>query len=188
MSKRKFTHYAWIRRVVADSKKRHWLKTKGDEINKRNIPGEQWFVDVLAKYNLFRKPVNHRRVPNRIDQYHRNYPFGKRIIDVFFPFLLLAVEVDGEYHNKEEQIKDDKRKDMALSRFGITVLRIKDFDEDAAKSVINEILNRCEKFKKNGKMKRLVRELTKRDVIKMTIDSDYIDMSRSKLRKKSPHS
>ena len=49
---------------------------------------------------------------------------GKWIVDFFFPEVRLAIEVDGEVHDRADQRERDRQKDRDCERFDITVLRI----------------------------------------------------------------
>jgi very-short-patch-repair endonuclease len=55
--------------------------------------------------------------------FHRQKPILNYIVDFYCHELLLAIEIDGDYHNHENQIKKDLKKDSELMAYGITVLR-----------------------------------------------------------------
>jgi ATP-dependent DNA helicase RecG len=50
------------------------------------------------------------------------------IVDFYFPRSLVAIEVDGGYHETAEQRRKDQIKDKALRRQGIVVLRFSNED------------------------------------------------------------
>ena len=51
--------------------------------------------------------------------------FGKYVVDIYIPDLLLGVEIDGPYHlKKKDRLRDEYLKDS----FGIDILRIPDKD------------------------------------------------------------
>jgi len=45
------------------------------------------------------------------------------ILDFYCPQLLLGIEIDGEYHNKKEQVEYDKRRDEVIKKYGIKIVR-----------------------------------------------------------------
>lgn len=49
---------------------------------------------------------------------------GKWITDFFFPDIRLAIELDGPYHLRSQQITRDRQKDEDCKKYDITVLRI----------------------------------------------------------------
>lgn len=55
----------------------------------------------------------------------RQYSIDHYVIDFYCPKLKLAVEIDGEYHEKPEQKIYDKERQTYLEKFGITFVRIK---------------------------------------------------------------
>ncbi|MCL6495769.1 MAG: DUF559 domain-containing protein [Ignavibacterium sp.] len=55
----------------------------------------------------------------------RQYSIDHYVIDFYCPKLKLAVEIDGEYHEKQEQKIYDKERQSYLENFGITFVRIK---------------------------------------------------------------
>ena len=51
--------------------------------------------------------------------------FGKYVVDIYIPDLLLGVEIDGPYHlKKKDRLRDEYLKDS----FDIDILRIPDKD------------------------------------------------------------
>jgi len=51
--------------------------------------------------------------------------FGKYVVDIYIPDLLLGIEIDGPYHlKKRDQVRDEYLKDS----FGIDIWRIPDKD------------------------------------------------------------
>lgn len=83
----------------------------------------------------FRKPTAAERELGRIlwkinagamrGRYRMQHPIsGKWIVDVFFPEVRLAIEVDGEYHTSKRQQSRDAQKEADCARFDITLLRL----------------------------------------------------------------
>ena len=58
--------------------------------------------------------------------FHRQKPIGNFILDFFCHELMLGIEVDGYSHQIPEVQKKDKKKEMAISHFGIAILRFTD--------------------------------------------------------------
>lgn len=59
------------------------------------------------------------------DKFKREHVIsGKWISDFFFPDIRLAIELDGSYHLRSQQITRDRQKDEDCEKFDITVLRI----------------------------------------------------------------
>lgn len=49
---------------------------------------------------------------------------GKWILDFYFPEYRLGIEVDGSYHNLEEQIQKDREKAKDCEKLEITLIRV----------------------------------------------------------------
>jgi very-short-patch-repair endonuclease len=56
-------------------------------------------------------------------QFHRQVPVNKYIIDFYCHELMLAIEIDGDYHNRISQSANDQIRQEILEGFGITMLR-----------------------------------------------------------------
>jgi very-short-patch-repair endonuclease len=56
-------------------------------------------------------------------QFHRQVPVNKYIIDFYCHELMLAIEIDGEYHNRIHHSRNDQIRQEILEGFGITMLR-----------------------------------------------------------------
>ena len=68
-------------------------------------------------------------------KFKREHPIsGKWIVDFFFRDVRLAIEVDGSIHQTAKQKKRDRQKDEDCARFGITMLRINNWEIDGDKS------------------------------------------------------
>jgi very-short-patch-repair endonuclease len=53
---------------------------------------------------------------------------GKWILDFFFYENRLAIEVDGSFHSSPQQKKRDLEKERACENFGITLIRISNYE------------------------------------------------------------
>ena len=58
-------------------------------------------------------------------KFRRQYSIGPYVADFCCPELKLTVELDGEYHDYDEQIIYDKERENYLKRFGFDILHIK---------------------------------------------------------------
>ncbi|SNR75792.1 Very-short-patch-repair endonuclease [Lutibacter agarilyticus] len=76
----------------------------------------------------------------------RQHPIGIYIVDFYIHKYNLVIEVDGEYHDKQEQIIKDKERTNFLEFNGLKVIRFKNKEvENDILSVINQIRNEIEK-------------------------------------------
>lgn len=56
-------------------------------------------------------------------KFRRQHPLGNFIVDFYCPEKKLAVELDGEHHENEEQLAYDQKRACLLGHKGIKVLR-----------------------------------------------------------------
>jgi len=61
-------------------------------------------------------------------QFLRQRPLDQYIVDFFCPDSMLAIEIDGESHNLEIQVKQDPIRQKRLEAFGVRFLRFTDMD------------------------------------------------------------
>lgn len=59
------------------------------------------------------------------ERFLRQYSVDKYVIDFYCPKLKLAVEVDGDIHDLQDQKEYDKNRQDYLENFGINFIRIK---------------------------------------------------------------
>jgi very-short-patch-repair endonuclease len=79
--------------------------------------------------------------------FRRQHPIGPYILDFYCVKAKLAIEVDGEYHSRDEQILRDQIRDAYLADIGIAVHRVIARDllmdpEETITGVINVTLER----------------------------------------------
>jgi very-short-patch-repair endonuclease len=60
--------------------------------------------------------------------FHRQKPLGYYIVDFYCNPLRLAIEIDGEVHNNEENIIQDRQRQEMLEDYGIRFLRFTNRD------------------------------------------------------------
>lgn len=94
------------------------LKEFAKQNRKNMTPSEQ------ALWNALRKSLGSWR-------FRRQHPIGDYIADFICLSEKLVVEVDGEYHNTEEQRIDDKVRTHSLRQMGFRVIRFSNHEVDA---------------------------------------------------------
>jgi len=67
--------------------------------------------------------------------FHRQKPLLNYIVDLYCYELDLVIEIDGLYHNWEEQDDKDVLRDKELAAFGLTVLRFT--EREVRKDMVN---------------------------------------------------
>jgi len=92
------------------------MRVKGDTHQARKLRRTMTLPEVLLWRELRKKP-NGR-------QYRRQHPAGPYVLDFFCAPANLAIEVDGESHNRGNQPARDERRDKWLEAKGIRVMRI----------------------------------------------------------------
>ncbi|MDR3168351.1 MAG: endonuclease domain-containing protein [Candidatus Peribacteria bacterium] len=56
-------------------------------------------------------------------KFTRQKPIDYFILDFYCAELLLGIEIDGEYHNEEQQAENGQARTQKLNEYGITILR-----------------------------------------------------------------
>lgn len=70
-------------------------------------------------------------------QFHRQVPMLKYIVDFYCHELLLAIEVDGEFHKYPDVSTNDLERQEKIETYGVNFLR---FDNKEIKQDINSVL------------------------------------------------
>ncbi len=60
--------------------------------------------------------------------FHRQKPVGDYIVDFYCSRAKLIIEIDGEYHTKDEATKNDKARDAYMQSLGLTTVRFTNFE------------------------------------------------------------
>ena len=83
--------------------------------------------------------------------FHRQKPLLNYIVDLYCYELALVIEIDGQYHNWEEQYDKDIVRDKELGAYGLTVLR---FTEQEARKEMQNVLRTIEQhiFERNPEL------------------------------------
>lgn len=80
-------------------------------------------------------------------KFRRQHPINNFVLDFYCHAHKLSIEIDGEYHNTEEQIAKDKERTSMISQLGIMELR---FTNNEVETAIENVLKKIEKaFQKN---------------------------------------
>jgi very-short-patch-repair endonuclease len=75
-------------------------------------------------------------------KFRRQHPVNNFIVDFYCHEYKLVIEVDGDYHNDEDQIKYDLDRTSDLINFGLKVIRFTNHEIiNNVDHVIEEILN-----------------------------------------------
>jgi len=114
------------------SKRRHTLETKAKlaaKMKARHDNGTAWNIGKSRWNNEPSWPEKFfiQVIENEFEDknYSREYPVGIYAIDFAWPDKKLAIEIDGEQHQRFDEVKArDKRKDQVLAEAGWKVLRI----------------------------------------------------------------
>lgn len=80
-------------------------------------------------------------------KFRRQHPIGLYIVDFYCHQLNLVIEIDGDYHNIQEQIEKDKERTQNLETDGLQLIRFtnKDVMENLEK-IISEIMIKTEEI------------------------------------------
>jgi very-short-patch-repair endonuclease len=92
------------------------MTVKGDKHNARRLRRSMSLPEVLLWREL-------RKKPNGL-QYRRQHPAGPYVLDFFCATANVAIEVDGEAHNRGDRPHRDAARDQWLRSQGIRVMRI----------------------------------------------------------------
>lgn len=79
-------------------------------------------------------------------RFRRQHPLGNYILDFYNHELKLCIEVDGKYHDSDEQKEYDSERSEFLDFNGVEVIRFKNIEtENDIEKVINKIKNVVER-------------------------------------------
>ncbi|MDB4921132.1 endonuclease domain-containing protein [Mucilaginibacter sp.] len=67
--------------------------------------------------------------------FHRQKPLLNYIVDLYCYELNLVIEIDGHYHNYEEQYEADLVRDEELEKYDLIILRFT--EQEARKDMVN---------------------------------------------------
>ncbi len=98
-----------IRDIVAGMK----LKYEQAKVMRRNLTQGEFVLWDVLRHSEPGDPI-----------FRRQYPFGPYILDFYRIRAKLAVEVDGQVHDQEEQALKDERRDAWLATHGVYTYRV----------------------------------------------------------------
>ncbi len=79
-----------------------------------------------AEVIIWSQIKNKQRLDRR---FLRQFSIGKYILDFYCPNIKLAIEIDGDSHFKsKEKSEYDNMRENYLKQFGITILRLTNYD------------------------------------------------------------
>jgi len=61
-------------------------------------------------------------------RFRAQHPIDKFIVDFYCHEALLAIELDGEIHKKEEVAERDEGREIEIKKLGITLVRFKNYE------------------------------------------------------------
>jgi len=93
----------------------------------RRLRNDSTLGEVLIWNELKRKALGF--------DFHRQKPLLNYIVDFYCSELNLVIEIDGHYHNNEENVNADIFRDAELSKYGLTVVRFT--EQEVRKDMIN---------------------------------------------------
>jgi very-short-patch-repair endonuclease len=76
-------------------------------------------------------------------KFRRQHPISNYIADFYCHKAKLIIEIDGEYHNNEEQILIDKERTKYFNEIGLTEIR---FSNQQVLFEIENVLNKIDKI------------------------------------------
>ena len=83
----------------------------------------------------------HLRLKPKGFRFRRQHPFSQYVLDFYCHKLKLAIEVDGKYHETNEQRDFDKKRTDELNYLGIQELRFNNEDVNDRFEEVLDIIN-----------------------------------------------
>ncbi len=108
--------------------------------NRKQLRNNTTQAEKMLWYELKNNQLSGRK-------FRRQHSVGNYILDFYCPEERLAIELDGEHHEEDEQKEYDQKRTEYLNGLKITVVRFKNTDVIFGRdSIVKKIL---EKFKKD---------------------------------------
>jgi very-short-patch-repair endonuclease len=95
---------------------KHYNK-KSEQDKRRSLRNNMTYCEKIIWLHLRKRQLGYR--------FLRQYSVDHFVIDFYCPELKLAVEIDGDVHDKPEQKDYDKARQKYLEKYGIEFVRIK---------------------------------------------------------------
>lgn len=101
-----------------------WTKTIKGDVSNDDYPAEQFYDDLEDIFNRvgFIRNLTIAEYPIANILPDVQHAFNKQMVDFYIPLLKTVIEVDGEDHQNQKSL--DQKRDKALERSGINVVRI----------------------------------------------------------------
>jgi len=90
-------------------------------------------------------------------KFRRQYSVGAFVLDFYCPALKLAIEIDGESHDKPKARESDRERQEYIEQFGIRFIR---FKNDDVENHLEEVITSIQKVLNKSEMRRGLRSLT----------------------------
>jgi very-short-patch-repair endonuclease len=113
----------------------HYNRKKEKPLRKR-LRKRQTNAEIILWQALRGKKIKDLR-------FKRQYSIDCYVIDFYCPAKKLAIEIDGEIHNKSEVKNNDENREGYLKQFGITFLR---FKNQEVEKELKKVLFRINKY------------------------------------------
>jgi len=97
------------------------------QYNKSNIPLSHTLRREMTKWE---KHLWYDYLKDYTVRFQRQKPIGEYIVDFYCAKADLAIELDGEYHDREKQYHDDVKRTNHLKAFGVEILRFRNKELD----------------------------------------------------------
>lgn len=124
----------WYYKPKRSKFRKYKMYKRGKKNRKNPTPQEEKAWEFISQ---IRKNDNH----GNVFFYRQSYMpiLGKEyFLDFYCPKLKLAVEIDGDYHLTEEQMKKDYFRDSRLEKLGIKVLRFSNDEVEQTPEKVKE--------------------------------------------------
>jgi very-short-patch-repair endonuclease len=140
ISECKTRNYKYLEYIISDdinlliynlSNIKPTLKEFAEALNNDLPKSEVWFKNKFKKELIYNSLV-----------IHYNKPIGKYIFDLYIPKYQVVIEVDGSYHDRNDQKERDAIKDELAKKSGLTCIRVKAYDDSSYDNFINQLTQR----------------------------------------------
>lgn len=107
------------------------IKEYAKKLNENVPKSEIWFRNKFKNESIY----------NSLKVYY-NKSFKKYIYDVYLPEYQILIEIDGSFHDREDQKLKDLKKDEFAKKCGLYCIRVKAYDDESYNNCINTIMDR----------------------------------------------
>ena len=115
---------------------------KNNKHLRRNLRKQEVGAEEKLWWELRRKNLGYR--------FRRQFGIGKYMVDFYCPKLKLIIEIDGDTHATDSEIKNDDIREKYLKDLGLIVKRYSNSDVyENISEVVNDIYDMCNDLVKN---------------------------------------